>query len=53
MGFPKDFKIPVLELQMYRQMGKSAAVPVIKEIAKEITTTLLQAKLIKAQKQSA
>jgi DNA (cytosine-5)-methyltransferase 1 len=53
MGFPKNFKIPVSRTQMYRQMGNSVAVPVIKEIAKEITTTLLQGKLIKVQKQSA
>lgn len=53
MGFPKSFKIPVSRTQMYRQMGNSVAVPVIREIAKEIVTTLLAAKLIKAQKQSA
>lgn len=53
MGFPKSFKIPVSRTQMYRQMGNSVAVPVIKEIAKEIATTLLQAKLIRVQKQSA
>lgn len=53
MGFPKNFKIPVSRTQMYRQMGNSVAVPVIKAIAKEITTTLIEAKLIKARKQSA
>lgn len=53
MGFPKSFKIPVSRTQMYRQMGNSVAVPVIIEIAKEITSTLLAAKLIKAQKKSA
>ena len=30
MGFPKNFKIPVSRTQMYRQMGNSVAVPVIK-----------------------
>lgn len=34
MGFPKRFKIPVSRTQMYRQMGNSVAVPVIKVIAK-------------------
>ena len=34
MGFPKRFKIPVSRTQMYRQMGNSVAVPVIKELAK-------------------
>lgn len=34
MGFPKNFKIPVSRTQMYRQMGNSVAVPVIKKIAK-------------------
>jgi DNA (cytosine-5)-methyltransferase 1 len=33
MGFPKGFKIPVSRTQMYRQMGNSVAVPVIKELA--------------------
>ena len=34
MGFPKKFKIPVSRTQMYRQMGNSVAVPVIKELAR-------------------
>ena len=34
MGFPKRFKIPVSRTQMYRQMGNSVAVPVIKALAK-------------------
>ncbi len=40
MGFPKNFKIPVSRTQMYRQMGNSVAVPVIKAIAEEISTEL-------------
>lgn len=32
-GFPDDFKIPVSRTQMYRQMGNSVAVPMIKAIA--------------------
>jgi DNA (cytosine-5)-methyltransferase 1 len=47
MGFPKSFKIPVSRTQMYRQMGNSVAVPVVKAIAKEINATLLSAKLVK------
>ena len=34
MGFPKSFEIPVSRTQMYRQMGNSVAVPVIKTLAK-------------------
>ncbi len=34
MGFPKSFKIPVSRTQMYRQMGNSVAVPVIRVLAK-------------------
>jgi DNA (cytosine-5)-methyltransferase 1 len=34
MGFPKRFKIPVSRTQMYRQMGNSVALPVIKELAR-------------------
>jgi DNA (cytosine-5)-methyltransferase 1 len=47
MGFPKNFKIPVSRTQMYRQMGNSVAVPVVKAVAKEIAATLLNAKIIK------
>jgi len=47
MGFPKSFKIPVSRTQMYRQMGNSVAVPVIKEVAKEIVATLLSARILK------
>jgi len=48
MGFPKKFKIPVSRTQMYRQMGNSVAVPVVKHIAKQIVATLIQAKIVKA-----
>jgi DNA (cytosine-5)-methyltransferase 1 len=47
MGFPKNFKIPVSRTQMYRQMGNSVAVPVVKAIAREISATLLNSKVIK------
>lgn len=35
-GFPDDFKITVSDSQFYRQTGNSVAVPVIREIAKNI-----------------
>jgi DNA (cytosine-5)-methyltransferase 1 len=41
MGFPKEFKIPVSRTQMYRQMGNSVAVPVIRAIAQEVATALV------------
>jgi DNA (cytosine-5)-methyltransferase 1 len=42
MGFPKTFQIPVSRTQMYRQMGNSVAVPVIKELAKWISKDLIK-----------
>jgi DNA (cytosine-5)-methyltransferase 1 len=48
MGFPRKFKIPVSRTQMYRQMGNSVAVPVVKKISREIAMTLLDAGVIKA-----
>jgi DNA (cytosine-5)-methyltransferase 1 len=50
MGFPKSFKIPVSRTQMYRQMGNSVAVPVVKMVAKEMIATLLDAKVLKELK---
>lgn len=41
MGFPKSFKIPVSRTQMYRQMGNSVAVPVIRELAKWMKETMI------------
>lgn len=43
MGFPKDFIFPVSRTQMYRQMGNSVVIPVIKSIAEELKKTLSQA----------
>jgi len=40
MGFPDSFKIPVSRTQMYRQMGNSVAVPVIREISKAMALHL-------------
>ncbi len=39
-GFPSDFIIPVSDTQAYKQFGNSVAVNVIREIAKEILTSL-------------
>ncbi|MBN2016097.1 DNA (cytosine-5-)-methyltransferase [Candidatus Dojkabacteria bacterium] len=36
MGFPKDFVIPVNKTQAYKQFGNSVAVPILKEIFKNI-----------------
>jgi len=33
MGFPEDFRIPVSDMQAYKQFGNSVAVPVIKVVA--------------------
>ena len=41
MGFPKNFKIPVSRTQMYRQMGNSVAVPVVRKVAAQMIETLL------------
>ncbi|HHH54562.1 MAG TPA: DNA (cytosine-5-)-methyltransferase, partial [Bacteroidetes bacterium] len=35
-GFPDSFNIVVSDTQAYKQFGNSVAVPVIKELAKEI-----------------
>jgi DNA (cytosine-5)-methyltransferase 1 len=40
MGFPKSFKLPVSRTQVYRQMGNSVAVPVVRAIAKQMSHTL-------------
>ena len=44
MGFPKDFIIPVSRTQMYRQMGNSVVIPVIKFMAQEITQKMVTSK---------
>lgn len=53
MGFPRSFKIPVSRTQMYRQMGNSVAVPVVKLVAKEMIATLVSSKVLSEVKQSA
>jgi len=47
MGFPKSFKIPVSRTQMYRQMGNSVAVPVVKLVAKQMIETLHDGRALK------
>tara|TARA_B100001093_G_C26818759_1_gene1010932 strand:+ start:749 stop:1666 length:918 start_codon:yes stop_codon:yes gene_type:complete len=39
-GFPEGFKIPVSDLQAYKQFGNSVSVPVIRAIAKKIVDHL-------------
>ena len=41
-GFPDDFKIPVSRTQMYRQMGNSVAIPMIKAVSDQIKKILLE-----------
>lgn len=43
-GFPLDFKIPVSRTQMYRQLGNTVSVPVVKYIADEIKNVLKESK---------
>jgi DNA (cytosine-5)-methyltransferase 1 len=49
MGFPKDFIVPVSRTQMYRQMGNSVAVPVVKAVARQMVATLLSLSLYEKQ----
>ena len=49
MGFPKNFNVPVSRTQMYRQMGNSVAVPVVKAVARQMVATLLSLALYKKQ----
>jgi DNA (cytosine-5)-methyltransferase 1 len=53
MGFPKSFKIPVSRTQMYRQMGNSVAVPVVRLVAVQMVETLVSGRVIKRVAQSA
>jgi len=39
-GFPLNFKFPVSRTQMYRQLGNSVSIPVIKAVATNIKATL-------------
>lgn len=42
MGYEDSFKIPVSDTQAYKQFGNSVVVPVVKDIAKEMTVKLNQ-----------
>jgi DNA (cytosine-5)-methyltransferase 1 len=53
MGFPKSFKIPVSRTQMYRQMGNSVAVPVVKKVAEQMIETLREARVLNKEAKSA
>ena len=53
MGFPKSFKIPVSRTQMYRQMGNSVAVPVVKKVAEQMVEALREARVLKKEARSA
>jgi DNA (cytosine-5)-methyltransferase 1 len=50
MGFPEDFVIPVSRTQMYRQMGNSVAVPVVKAVAGQMATTLVKGKVFSGKR---
>ena len=41
-GFPESFKIPVSRTQMYRQMGNSVAIPMIKAVSDNLKETLIE-----------
>ena len=40
LGFPSGFQIPTSRTQMYRQLGNSVAVPVVRAIAQQICRAL-------------
>jgi DNA (cytosine-5)-methyltransferase 1 len=46
MGFPDDFIMPVSRTQMYRQLGNSVAVPMIKAVADVMKVTLKRAEIL-------
>jgi len=39
-GFPENFKIPVSDVQAYKQFGNSVAVPVVQSIAEQIKVSI-------------
>lgn len=42
MGFPEDFKIPVSDMQAYKQFGNSVAVPAIKAVAGHMAPHIME-----------
>ena len=47
MGFPENFKFIDSKTELYKQIGNSVAVPMIREIAKEIKSQFLSEPIIK------
>jgi DNA (cytosine-5)-methyltransferase 1 len=41
MGFPETFILPETKTPAYRQMGNSVCVPIIEELAKQVSSTLI------------
>lgn len=46
MGYPLSFVIPVSRTQMYRQFGNSVAVPVVRQVAINLITSLRSHKVV-------
>lgn len=40
-GYPDDFNLPLADVHLYKQLGNSVSVPVIKAIAKEVKKVLV------------
>ena len=49
-GFPEDFQITVSDTRAYKQFGNSVAVPIVKEIAKEMLKALDKCEKVKFTK---
>lgn len=49
-GFPNDFIIPVSRTQMYRQLGNSVSIPVVKAVADEMKK-ILREKMVDCENQ--
>ena len=52
MGFPDDFKLIGSKAKLYNRIGNSIAVPLVKTLAKEIKTQLLEKKKVTVQKRT-
>lgn len=50
MGFPDDFIIPVSRTQMYRQMGNSVAVPMMKSVANAMKSEYVNSLILAEEK---
>ncbi|MGF3114312.1 DNA cytosine methyltransferase [Facklamia sp. P13055] len=42
MGFPDDFLFPISRTQMYRQLGNSVAIPMVKAVADEMKKVMIE-----------